>query len=243
MTFNVLAWHDFTGPIIDTIRAVDPDILFIQELNYGMAEALERELGEVYPYRALEPTGDPSGIGTFSKYPFHPVDLDGASLGGGWIGGPIVLEMEWEGQAVTLVNFHMLPTTGFYSQERTRRDFERRAEQARVLAGLAGRGPTILGGDANSAPISDAYKILTGKLQDAWREAGWGLGHTFPGSAVPGSDRPRIGGVLVPSWLARIDYILFSQEWEVLSARMAKLDGVSDHRGVVAVLRLKEDAR
>ncbi len=239
MTFNVLAWHNFTAPLLEVIRQEDPDVLFIQELNPALALALEGELGQVYPYRQLEPAGNPSGIGTLSKHPFTPVAGGGELPGQGWIGGPLLAEMEWQGQRVTLVNFHMLPTTGVYGGERTARDFRVRAEQARLLAELAQNGPAILAGDANSVPTSDAYQILTAGLQDAWAEAGWGLGHTFPGSSTsPGSDRPRLGGLAVPPWLARIDYIFCTQDWEVLSARLARVDGVSDHRGVVAELSL-----
>jgi endonuclease/exonuclease/phosphatase (EEP) superfamily protein YafD len=39
-------------------------------------------------------------------------------------------------------------------------------------------------------------------------------------------------------WLVRIDYIFHSPHWITLDARLAKFDGVSDHRGVVAVLAL-----
>jgi endonuclease/exonuclease/phosphatase (EEP) superfamily protein YafD len=40
-------------------------------------------------------------------------------------------------------------------------------------------------------------------------------------------------------WLVRIDYIFHSPHWKTLDARLAKFDGVSDHRGVVAVLALE----
>jgi hypothetical protein len=76
-------------------------------------------------------------------------------------------------------------------------------------------------------------------LHDAWREEGFGLGHTFPGSDIPGSSRPNFGSWYVPQWLARIDYIFYSTHWEALEARLARVDGVSDHRGVVAILRPK----
>lgn len=237
MTYNVLAWHRHIGPILDTIRAEDPDVVFIQELNHDLAQVLQSELSTVYPFQVHEPANNPTGIGVISKFPINPT---GERLPHRWIGGPIILEMEWNGQSVTLVNFHMYSTTGLASQEIISGDFRIREEQAQLLADLARRsGPAILGGDANSAPLNDAYRILTAELHDAWQEAGFGLGHTFPGSTVPGSDRPRIGRWYVPRWLARIDYIFHSQDWDTVSARTAKIDDVSDHRGVLAVLRLK----
>jgi endonuclease/exonuclease/phosphatase family metal-dependent hydrolase len=147
--------------------------------------------------------------------------------------------LDWNDRRVTLVNFHMTPTTGISSLSRVERSARLREAEARLLADLArDSGPAIVGGDANCTSLSMPYRILTGDLVDAWREAGFGLGHTFPGSDIPESDRPRLGSWYVPQWLARIDYILHSEEWETLSARLARFDGISDHRGVVAVLRL-----
>ena len=100
-------------------------------------------------------------------------------------------------------------------------------------------GPLIVAGDANAADLSRPYRTLTsGHLRDAWREAGFGLGSTFPGSTVPASSRWKLGSWYVPQWLVRIDYIFISPHWGVATAGMAQFDGVSDHRGVVAELVL-----
>jgi endonuclease/exonuclease/phosphatase (EEP) superfamily protein YafD len=236
MTYNVLAWHTFTGPVIATIRAEDPDIVFLQELNWNLARALGRELIEEYPYQVLAPLDNPSGIGVISKL---PIQATGERLPLRWIGGPQVLAAEWERQTVTLVNIHMVPTTQLAAANVVEPSIRLREAQAEVLVDLARRsGPVIIAGDANSAPLNESYKILARALQDSWREAGFGLGHTFPGSTIPGSDRPRIGRWYVPAWLARIDYIFHSADWTTVSARLARVDGVSDHRGVVAVLKL-----
>ncbi len=95
----------------------------------------------------------------------------------------------------------------------------------------------IAGGDANATSLNVPYRILVSRLVNSWKEAGFGLGHTFPGSNVPGSSRPNIWGVPVPMWLARIDYVFHSSDWQVVSARLARFDGASDHRGVIAVLK------
>jgi endonuclease/exonuclease/phosphatase (EEP) superfamily protein YafD len=144
--------------------------------------------------------------------------------------------MKWDGRTVGVVNFHMIPTTSFAFEEVTQENVYREA-QARALVELEGRlGPAILAGDANSVPLSGAYQVATAGLVDAWAQAGFGLGHTFPGSDIPGSSRPRVLGWSAPQWLARIDYIFFTPGWRALAARTARFDGVSDHRGVVAVL-------
>jgi len=237
MTYNVLAWHPYTKPVIETIQAEDADVVLLQEVNTGLARALQEELGQTYPYQATEPLDNPSGIGVISKYPLRST---GDQLPHHWIGGPLLLEMEWKDRTIRLVDFHMLSTTRLASYEVLSAQFSAREEQARLMVDYARQGsPAILGGDANAAaPFNMAYRILAGELQDVWVEAGFGLGHTFPGSDLPGSSRPRIGPVYVPQWLARIDYIFHSDHWETLSAHLAQIDGASDHRGVVATLRL-----
>jgi endonuclease/exonuclease/phosphatase (EEP) superfamily protein YafD len=124
---------------------------------------------------------------------------------------------------------------------RISQDNRYRESQAYSLVEMAGeRGPSIVAGDANTTPLTGAYKILASSLEDGWVRAGFGLGHTFPGSDVPGSSRPHIAGWSVPMWLARIDYVFFTPDWQALAARNAVFDGVSDHRGVVVVLSLKK---
>jgi endonuclease/exonuclease/phosphatase (EEP) superfamily protein YafD len=237
MTYNVLAWHTHTAPVLETIRAEDPDVVLLQELNRTLARALESELGELYPYQVLEPTDDPRGIGVISKFPIRST---GELLEEEWIGGPQVLELSWQGMQVTLVNFHMYPTTGIRPLARVEHSVRLREAEALLLDDLTRRsGLAIVGGDANCTSLSPAYRILTRRLFDSFREAGVGLGHTFPGSDIPESDRPQIRGWYVPQWLARIDYVFHSKEWVAVSARLARFDGVSDHRGVVAVFSLR----
>ena len=236
MTYNVLARHNHTQPILETILAEQPDVVFIQELNTHLAVALQKELRDEYPYQVLEAVDHPSGIGTISK---HPLLDTGESSQLSWMGGPQVLEMSWQGRTITLVNFHMLAIQHLDSSQGLSQNFKIRAEEAQALVEIAQqRSPAILGGDANSTPLSKAHHILSNRLNDAWRQAGFGLGHTFPGSTIPGSDRPKINGWYVPQWLARIDYIFASREWQITSARVARFDGVSDHRGVIATLQL-----
>ena len=238
MTYNVLAWHQFNEAVLKTIRAEEPEIVLLQELNRSLAQALETELGKEYPYQVLEPVDNPTGIGVISKYPIHPT---GERLPLRWVGGPQVLELLWNGEKVKLVNFHMYPTTSLGPADVVKASIRLREAEAHLLADLAHRsGLAIMGGDANSAPLSESYRILTSELQDAWHPAGFGLGHTFPGSTIPGSDRPRLGSWYVPPWLVRIDYVFHSADWVTLSARLARFDGVSDHRGVIAVLKLKD---
>lgn len=231
LTFNALGYAANPAPQVEMMRRQDADVVFLQELNPVLAALLTSELAELYPYQALDPQPGVHGMGVLSKYRLSPT---GETLPLDWVGEPQVLEIAWQGQTVTLVNVHMLPSTlGTLSilGEQSRY----RQAQAQAIIDLAKRrGPLIAAGDANTTPSSRAYRVLEGALQDAWVEAGFGLGHTFPGSDGPGSSRPSLAGVAVPMWLARIDYIFASPQWRVVTASAAPFDGVSDHRGVVA---------
>ena len=242
LTFNVLATHNQWQPLAATIQAADADVVMLQELNPAHAAELQAALGEKYPYAVLEPRPNATGIGVLSKYPLAPAPpgqgLPEEAAGLAWIGGPQVLTLTWEGETVTLVNFHMRSTPRVRNLARVAADFQQRNQQARILAEIGRRpGPVILAGDANSVPLSDAHRILTTTLYDAWQAAGFGLGHTFPSrSTVPGSDRVQIGEWYVPPWLARIDYVFHNAYWQTAAARLATVDGVSDHRGLMVEL-------
>jgi endonuclease/exonuclease/phosphatase (EEP) superfamily protein YafD len=236
MTYNVLGYHTFTAPVIESIRVENADLVLLQELNPQLAGALQAELADEYPYQILDPVSGVSGMGAISKY---PIRRTGESLPLDWVGEPQVLDLELPRDTIRVINFHMVPTTSANAAliDRVNRI---RSAQAAALADYARQaGPLIAGGDANATPLSDVHGILSRYLVDAWLEAGFGLGHTFPGSAIRGSSRPYIAGRPVPMWLVRIDYIFHSPHWKTLDARLAKFDGVSDHRGVVAVLALE----
>jgi endonuclease/exonuclease/phosphatase (EEP) superfamily protein YafD len=238
MTYNVLAWHNQYGPILETIRAENPDVLLLQELNNGLADILQKDLIDVYPYQVLDPVDNPTGIGVISKFPIQPSEVTLPQL---WAGGPQVLDLDWNGEQITLVNFHMFPTTGVWPLDEVDRSIRFREQEARILAGLANQSESsIMGGDANTTSLSDSYKTITSILTDAYRSAGFGLAHTFPGSTIPGSDRPHIGRLYVPAWVMRIDYVFHSEDWITYSARTAHIDGVSDHRGVIVELAKKK---
>lgn len=229
MTYNVLGMHTNVDPVLDVLHTVDADVVFLQEVNEPLAAALRTRSNDRYPYMVLDPENSVRGMGVLSKFPLHPA---GETLPLEWVGAPQILTLDWHGQAVTVVNFHMW-ATGLAPPAYLEENFRQRALQAEALVALARRtpGPLIAAGDANSAPVSDAYRILTSALTDAW--PGHGFGHTFPGSTVPGSSRPQVAGVPVPQWLVRIDYVFFSGGLEVGGASLAPFDGVSDHRGVV----------
>jgi len=69
---------------------------------------------------------------------------------------------------------------------------------------------------------------------DSFREAGWGLGHTFPAAGG------RYWALPYPSLLVRIDYVFHSRDWKAEAAWVGEWDGQSDHRPVIASLTLHD---
>jgi len=200
--------------------------------------ALQDELIDVYPFQILDPQEDYDGMAAISRF---PIQLTGEQFSSRWIGVPQIMELDFQGQQIILVNFHTHPYT-FRSGEAFRYFSDRRHTQAQILADFAARieTPLILAGDANDTSLSETYQIIThSPVKDVWREAGFGLGHTFPGSDIPGSSR-LVGPFTMPQWITRIDHIFVSSHWDIILANVAPFGGVSDHRGVVTELVLGE---
>jgi vancomycin resistance protein VanJ len=74
----------------------------------------------------------------------------------------------------------------------------------------ARRGPLVVAGDGNASIFTPEIRALRARLRDAWDEAGFGLGATFPGPW-------RRIGMLGP--FVRIDYIFHSDAFAALAAR------------------------
>ncbi len=233
LTYNVLGWNEAIAAQVETIRSVDADVVFLQELNPRLAALLEAELSEQYPYRFLEAQPGVDGMGTLSKYPLRRA---GKVPPLGWVGEPQWLRLSWQGCEIDLMNVHMAPTNFFDAAHIHYTNALRQAQARWIVAQLSPERPFIVGGDTNSVPLSDSYRILDQAFDDAWRVSGWGLGHTFPGRDGPGSSRPQVFGLSVPQWLLRIDYLFYTAHFRATQAELAAFDGISDHRGVWASL-------
>jgi vancomycin resistance protein VanJ len=240
MTYNILGTRQDVASAIDVILAEDVDVVFLQEVNTALAKIIEEELSDQYPYQHLDPYDDVTGMGTISKFPIHPT---GETLPLTWVGIPQILSLDWDGQDIKLINFHMW-ATGLAHPKIIALNYRSREAQALFLADFtrtaAYKSPVIVAGDANFSDLSDANKMITDVLIDSWREAGTGLGHTAPGSDMSGGSQPHIYGIPVPRWLVRIDYVFHSNHFATVEARLAQFDGVSDHRGVIAELVLEK---
>jgi vancomycin resistance protein VanJ len=234
MSYNVYGDNVDSDSVLATIRAGNADVVTLQELNPLVAQAIQRELACDYAYQVLDAQWGVSGMGVISRYPLRRTD---ESLPLEWVSTPQVLSMDFNRTAVTLLHLHPFATTPAPTahMEWTIRERER---QARAIADFAAAHPEplLVPIDFNSSDQSAAYAIVTQVLADSWREAGWGLGHTFPSDSY----RPTTADVSLTAWLVRIDYVFHSRHWQAASAWLGRWDGISDHRPVVVKLFLKD---
>lgn len=118
----------------------------------------------------------------------------------------------------------------FHLARKIARASEPRAKQADIIAKYIKENKhrnIIVCGDFNDTPVSYTYKTIAsaGNLDDAFVEAGNGLGRTFNRHAM----------------VVRIDHILYSADyWEPHAAHVLNRPDRSDHNAVAVYLRRKQ---
>jgi vancomycin resistance protein VanJ len=230
MTFNVFGFNVNPDGIVASLRSSNADVVSLEELNPENALAIETQLNDVYPYQILRPLVGTSGTGLISRYPMRQAtDL---AVGADWPDRSHILAfIDVDGQEIIFMQFHAVPPS--LNPLWIEYSVRLREQQAQDIANFAREHaiPFIAAGDFNATSTSKAYAMITTVMNDSWREAGQGFGHTFPGQS---------GRIPLPHWLVRIDYIFHSNDWQTLSSKIGTWDGGSDHRPVLATLQLKE---
>jgi endonuclease/exonuclease/phosphatase (EEP) superfamily protein YafD len=246
MTYNMLGYNTaHPEVVIATIRHANADVVAIQELNMEAGALIQRELARDYPYQILDPQIGVSGAGVLSRFPLRDT---GETLPGEWIGTPQILTLDWNGKPVTLLHVHTFPSNaspiafllvGNLIEESIRV----RENHSRLIADFARAhpdSPLVVTGDFNATDQNTSYQLVAGVLRDSWREAGWGLGHTFPSNNLNTRPTLSVAGLYPMMWLVRIDYIFHSSHWRAVSAELGNWDGFSDHRPVIVKLVLEK---
>lgn len=237
MTFNVHAHNDEFDAAQAAILSSGADVVALQELSTELSERLRAGVAGTYPYFEYAPSPGGSGLGVLSRYPLAQLSRDS-----GWTAGRnplgVLMSLPW-GDTV-LINVHNLSTSRTIGEwpaeiEDSMRQRERISNMITDFVSATPL-PVVVVGDFNTTERSTAYRLLRENLSDAWLEAGFGLGHTFPGGPLA----PTPFGLTPPSWLLRIDYVFYSPELTAFDARIGPWDGASDHRPVIAQLAWRE---
>ena len=212
-TANLHFVNEQPAPFLDWLAERQPDLVVVQELTAGWAEAL-RSLPQ-YPHRYLLAREDAYGIGVLSRRPLHSVhaaDLADDGL------PSLTGVAEVGGQRVRFLGLHARwPIVPRLANAR-----DRALGRAAALA-RAESLPVVLLGDLNLSPDAPAFGRLLGDggLRDVVSGPDW---------------RPTWQAGFWPLAL-RIDHVLVSGEICVERAEVGAAIG-SDHRPVIARLRL-----
>lgn len=231
MTFNLGLSLTPPDQLAQTIAAAQADIVAVQEMTDQSAAVLAAELA-AYPYQISDTAIASTGF--FSKLPI---------LGYQWLyppdGRPFLhVVVDQKGTDWHIFPIHFYPPGIVWSETRPlprgiiETDLE--SEVAYMLQQVAGVAePVVVLGDFNMSDQSHAYAAITASLQDSFRQAGFGLGRTFPNNF-------RLAGVRLPFPLVRIDYVFHSSHLATTAATVNCVEGQSDHCAVLVVLKAKE---
>ncbi|MBN1294998.1 MAG: endonuclease/exonuclease/phosphatase family protein [Candidatus Latescibacteria bacterium] len=267
MSYNIYSQAGFDDRmrVIKTIKNESPDVVCFIEFNPMRDPVLiQRELGDIFPYQM---TGGHFSRWTqsvafiMSRYPLAKIRVSNSSkVEDGHINF-IFAEMTLDDRKINVVNYH-LSTVGHHIENTVRKTFNlkevgdtaidyelpvdmEKNEQARfILETIATfKEPTILCGDLNDTPNSRAYHLLQSQFINTFSSKGWGLGSTFGESWI--KNKKRLSRIPLLSLLARdvmrIDHIFVSRDITVLHSKVIRNAEGSDHKPVVAVVRLVKE--
>ena len=252
MSFNVMFGNENAAALARTIRALNPDIIGIQEVTPELARALAPELAAAYPHTTLSAiASDPPGadaVGILSKFPIDAAtrfDLPGQRSAinpktkvesispGSRMGMLAVLRVNGKRLRVVSADLDYNPT--FRSPLNqwavvATQHYRDKVDEIKILNRQLRQAsePFLLLCDCNMADTSEAYAQLSTFARDSFRAVGWGLGHTIP---------VNLGVVSVPAG-QRVDYIWHSDDFTAQAAIVGSDAGSSDHLPLIAKLQL-----
>ncbi len=233
MNYNILGGQNGIANLAATIRAQNPDVLFLEEAVVERAS----DPDPVAPLHAALPGYFEARAGEvciFSRFPVLAQCQHRFPHGESRFILEAVLDVR--GVPVRVLAVHPYTIT-FRDPERSfpqriAHSLSVRNQQISTLLGVIEHAPStwksawraaplLVGGDFNTPPRGRVYNALSARLGDSWREAGWGMGNSYSAS-LP---------------VVRIDYLWHSARWRAARAFVPN-SRASDHRPLVADLEL-----
>lgn len=227
LSYNLMARYGSHDESIAIIREADADIVALQEVYDPSADAIRAALADEYPHMAIHTTDYATqGQAILSRYPIVEDEFIRSYLGH----QRTVLDVN--GRQVAVYNVHPAHP-GMLGL-----DVSRRSDDINPIIDMAQADaphmPTLMIGDFNMTPNTADYAHVTETFTDAYREAGFGLGYTFP-------DDNSSSLLRYAPPLARIDYVFHDADWTATAARVWGRTGGSDHYPVYARLALSPE--
>jgi endonuclease/exonuclease/phosphatase (EEP) superfamily protein YafD len=234
MTYNLEAQSATIDEPIEIIRNSGADMVALQEVTETAARRFERDLSVEYPYQFSFTDGDAAltGSAVLSRFPLeNPIRLPG-----------VLTHMRVDVRPpqdaclppFTLYSAH--PPPGSWAIQANTPDQPVRNVDDLLAWAAAEPLPVIMAGDFNMTDQSTNYRFMRERFADAFREAGWGLGITWPNGY--GNFLTR----LLPPIL-RIDYVFYDPSaFHAVEAHVIPDSGGSDHFPVVTTLNSQGSA-
>ena len=237
MSWNIQAGGRGIDSIAAVIRAHDPDVIGLQEVDVhwsdrsgfaDQAKELASRLGmqvlfaPIYSNPSAEP-GKPArefGVGILTRHRVIRWRNDSLSRLSTQVANPVPTLMP--GLLEATIEIRGRPVRVFTTHLDYRADPAVRRQQVAEMLRYLGREdvPSIVVGDLNASPNAAELIPLFTPLRDAWGTGGGGL--TYP------ADKPT----------KRIDYVLISRHFNAVST-VVPASTASDHRPVIARLRYR----
>jgi len=257
MTYNIMGDSNIQNRIkvIETIRREQPDIVCCTEYNpWKDHKVFTDKLADLYPY-IISNRNDKSrrhGELILSRYPVtlkYIADFDTFNV---MFAELIIMERK-----VNLVNVHLPHVVNLtndikdstltvvenlyaISELGTLQDNRKFREAKSIFSYITKfHDPTIICGDLNSTPNCRVYHLFADRYCNAFSSKGWGLGDTFGESWVKEKTEHLPFAALFARDFIRIDHIFVSEHFDVISSRVLKNAQGSDHKPLIAVVRLK----
>jgi endonuclease/exonuclease/phosphatase family metal-dependent hydrolase len=242
MSYNIRSGNGNLDGTAAAIRASDPDIVALQEVDVHWAErshfadqalGLSQRLGmevrfaRIYQLRAAGDTQPPRefGVALLSKHPVVHWSNDSLTRLSTQDSSPVAARMPGLLEATIGVRGALVRVLNTHLDYRS--DPSVRVAQVSEILNYLGASstPTIVCGDMNATPDAPELRPLLLRLHDAWVRDGE-PGYTYP------AEKPT----------KRIDYVLVSRDFVVRSTAVPETLA-SDHRPVVADLVLETKSR
>lgn len=171
MSANVYSGNRDTDRLIALVRAQQPDVLVVMEINKRWQTAIEA-LSDIYPYRIFEPRFDNFGIGLLSKHPFTSQRVTLATESS----MPMIFAtIDFDGSPLHVVAVHALPPMNAAYTHARNAQLQALASEVATL-----QDNILVLGDLNTTSWSPCFKdfIHTSGLADS--RIGFGIQTTWP---------------------------------------------------------------
>jgi endonuclease/exonuclease/phosphatase family metal-dependent hydrolase len=217
LTCNMFFGRGDAEVLVDRVRRLEADVLFLQELTADAVTRLKQAgLDELMPYTQIELRGGPRGSGIYSRFPLG----EGPALEPIHAAQPTAVVELPDGYRAELVCVHPCPPASEHRGAATRWRGE--------LGSLTPPGdlPRIVAGDFNATLDHAAFRnVLRLGYADAALGAGTSLNPTW---GMPGKNP-----------VLTLDHVLVDTDCAVLDSSVHLIPG-SDHRAVYAEIQLPE---